>query len=432
MTGRPRRLAAPWVWPGEGAPIAGGAVLIDSAGRIAAVGPESAVPSAPGVVTERLNGVLVPGLINVHTHLELTGLDGRCVADSFPGWIRQLISLKAARSPAEVLAAAKQGIRDCWAAGVTTVADTGDSGAVIEALAELGGSGIAYHEVFGPDPAQADSALAAWLLRLNELSRFTGPRVRLGASPHAPYSVSGPLYQAAARHARAAGLPIAVHIAESEDESLLLEAAKGGFADAWRRRGIPLPEMPGMSPLKGLDCHGVLGPDTLCIHVVRPGNAGLDLLARRGSAVAHCPRSNRAHGHGDAPLAGFLERGLRVGVGTDSVASVAPLDLLAEARAARELAGLSAEATLHLVTLGAAQALRLEDEVGSLTPGKWGDLVALRLPGPVDSARLADTILMRLHEDVELTVLAGRTVWRDGVWSPEELPASGEARAGSR
>jgi 5-methylthioadenosine/S-adenosylhomocysteine deaminase len=410
-----RRYTAAWVLPVEGPPLARGAVLLDAAGRIGAVGPDDRVPAPPGVVHEELTGaVLLPGLVNAHTHLELTGLDGAAPDADFPAWIRRIIELKAARTPADFLAAARQGLRDCWATGVTTVADTGDSGAVIQALAELGGSGIAYHEVFGPHPGQAAAAIASARDRLRALQRHAGPRARLGLSPHAPYSVSGPLYRRAAELAGELGLPLAVHLAESVDESGLLERGEGGFAEAWRRRGIPLPPGPGRSPVAWLDEHGVLGERTLCIHVVQANGADLDLLAARRVAVAHCPRSNRRHGHGDAPLGAMLARGIRVGAGTDSVASVAPPDLLAEARAAARLAGLGAEAALGLATLEAARALGLDGEIGSLAPGKWGDLAAFDLPGPVDAERLAGTVLTRQPEDLRLTLLAGREVFRRG------------------
>jgi len=107
----------------------------------------------------------------------------------------------------------------------------------------------------------------------------------------------------------------------------------------------------------------------------------------------------------------MLARGLRVGAGTDSVASVSPLDLLAEVRLARDLGGLSARDALGLVTISAARALGLEGEIGSLAPGKWGDLVACDLGGPVDAARLADTLLSRGSSAVRLTVVGGRTVF---------------------
>lgn len=413
MTGVARRFTAGWVVPMDAPPVADGAVLVGPDGRIVAVGPAAAVPAPPGAVEEACPGmVLLPGFINVHTHLELTGLDGQVPEADFPAWIRHIIALKAGRSPDDFLAAARRGLADCWAAGVTTVADTGDSGAVIQALAEADGSGIAYHEVFGPHPAQAGEAIAGAARRLDALARFTSSRVRLGLSPHAPYSVSGALYAQAARLASERGLPMAVHLAESADESLLLAEGTGGFARAWEARGIPLPPLPGRTPVAWLEEHGVLGPRTLCIHLVRIGPGDLARLTRAGAAAAHCPRSNARHGHGAAPLADLLAAGLRLGVGTDSVASVAPLDLLAEVRAARALAGLGADAALALVTTGAARALGLAAEIGSLTPGRWGDLVAARLPAATDASRIPEAVLSLGREAVFLTCLAGRPRYR--------------------
>ncbi|HXG44497.1 MAG TPA: amidohydrolase family protein [Gemmatimonadales bacterium] len=409
-----RRYQARWLVPIERPPVEGGAVLIGGDGRIVAVGEAARVPCPPGAVAVDLGEVaLLPGLVNAHTHLELTGFEGRNDEPDFPTWIRRIIALKAGRGPEEFLAAARQGLRDCWAAGITTVADTGDSGAGIAALAALGGSGIAYHEVFGPEPDRAEASFAALVRAVERLREFEGPRVRLGVSPHAPYSVSGPLYRRVAAWARAEGLPLAVHLAESREESDLLERGTGGFARAWQGRGIPLPAAD-CSPVAWLDRHQVLGPATLCIHMVQAGPADLDLVAARGAAIAHCPRSNRRHGHGEAPLGAMLARRLRVGLGTDSVVSVAPLDLMAELAAARRLGGLAAERALRLATLDAAEALGLGAEVGSLRAGKWGDLAAFRLPGPVDSGRVADTLVSRTRADIVLTVLGGREVWRAG------------------
>jgi 5-methylthioadenosine/S-adenosylhomocysteine deaminase len=416
------------VIPVEGEVIAGGAVLVGQDGRILAVGPDQSVPSPPGTISERLaDAAVLPGLVNTHTHLELTGLQGQITEGDFPSWIRGIITRKAERTPADFLAAARQGLADCWATGVTTVADTGDSGAVVQVLAELGGSGIAYHEVFGPHPEQAAGSLRAAAARLVELERFTGPRVRLGISPHAPYSVSGPLYALVAAFAVEHQLPVAVHLAESEDESLLLEQASGGFARALQERGIPLPALPGRSPVAWLDQHHVLTPRTLCIHVVRADATDLDTLARRGAAVAHCPRSNRRHAGRAAPLAQLLGRGIRVGIGTDSVASVSPLDPLAEAREARGLGALGAERTVKLLTLDGARALGLENEIGSLAPGKWGDLAAFDLPGAVDGSRLADTLLSLPRAAVRRTVLGGREVYQRRDHAIGRLAASADS-----
>jgi 5-methylthioadenosine/S-adenosylhomocysteine deaminase len=407
-----RRLAARWVLPVARPAIECGAVLLGSDGRIEAVGPDALVPRPADVPGEMFpDAILVPGLVNTHTHLELTGFDfGGPPEPDFQSWIGRVRAVKETRSAEAFLAAVRAGVLDCWAAGVTTVADTGDSGSVIQVLDELGGSGIAYQEVFGPHPAQVDASLAGLRGRVEALQRFARGRVRLGVSPHAPYTVSGPLYSAVAAWAEREKLPLAVHLAESPAESALLKQGTGPFAEAWRARGIPVPEQ-GWTPVEWLDRHGILGERTLCIHVVQASDADLTLLARRGSAVAHCPLSNAAHGHAAAPLSGFLAHGLRVGVGTDSVLSVGVLDLLAEARAARRLASLDADAALALATIDGARALGLEADIGSLEPGKWGDCAVIRPRPPVDGSP-AEQVLRARREDVVATFLGGRDVYR--------------------
>jgi 5-methylthioadenosine/S-adenosylhomocysteine deaminase len=409
-----RRLSARWVVPIEAPPIEYGAVLLGPDGRIAAVGPEARVPRPADVPSEEFgDALLLPGLINTHTHLELTGMGGDPPEPEFASWIRRLREAKTALAADAFVSAARQGLADCWAAGVTTVADTGDSGAVIQALAEAGGSGIAYQEVFGPHPDHCDESLRGLQSRVDALSRFAGGRVQVGVSPHAPYTVSGPLYRATAAWARAAELPVAVHLAESPAESALLSGAIGSFAEAWRRRGIPMPAPLGYSPVRWLDEHGVLAARTLCIHVVQATGLDIDRLATAGAAVAHCPRSNRAHGHGDAPLAALLAAHIRVGVGTDSVVSVGELDLLAEARAARALAGLDAAQALALCTLSAARALGLESEIGGLRAGKWADCVVMRCPPAGAVLAPEEQALAGGPRDVIATYVGGRDVYRN-------------------
>ena len=409
---RARRLQARWVLPVEAPPVERGALLIGQDGRILAVGPDADVARPDDVPAEDFrDALLLPGLINTHTHLELTGLEGEPPGADFAGWIRRLRETKAARAPAAFLAAARRGLADCWAAGVTTIADTGDTGAVIQALADAGGSGIAYQEVFGPHPAQCAESLAGLRRQVERSAVYAAGRVRIGVSPHAPYTVSGPLYRATADWARSAGLPVAVHLAESAAESALLADGTGAFAEAWHARGIPLPSPLGRSPVAWLEEHGVLSERTLCIHVVRAPAADVKRLARAGAAVAHCPRSNGAHGHGAAPLEAFLSASIRVGLGTDSVVSVGTLDLLAEARAARMLARLDAERTLTLCTLEGARALGLESETGSLAPGKWGDCVVIRRRSSA-GAPPVEQALASGPDDVVATFVGGRDVYR--------------------
>jgi len=408
-----RRLAARWVIPVEGCPIERGAVLIGAEGRVMAVGPDAMVPRPAEAVAETYeHGLLLPGLINTHTHLELTGLSGEAPEPDFAAWILGVRQLKAGRSPEAFLAAARAGLAASYAAGVTTVADTGDSGAVIRALAESGGSGVAYHEVFGPHPDQLAESLAGLQRQVESLEAFAVGRVRIGVSPHAPYTVSGPLYAAVAAWAGAEQLPLATHVAESWAESELLARGEGAFAKAWRGRGIPLPAPLGRTPVEWLDDHGVLSERTLCIHLVQAGTDDVSRLARAGAAVAHCPLSNRRHGHGAAPLAAFLEGRLCVGLGTDSVLSVGTPDLLSEARAARCLAGLDAARTLALCTLEGARALGLDGETGSLRVGKWGDCVVLRPRDGGAGLPPEEQVLLSGPPDVLATYVGGRDVYR--------------------
>ena len=410
---RARRLAARWLLPVEGAPIRDGALLIGADGRVQAVGSDSKVPRPSDVVAEDFgDAVILPGLVNTHTHLELTGFAGQVREREFPVWIRQLRELKATRTPDEYVEAARRGLAACYAAGVTTIADTGDSGAGLRVLAEAGGSGIAYQEVFGPHPVQAEESLTGLRDKVASLGRWAGDRVHIGVSPHAPYTVSGSLFQAVAAWSRSERLPLAVHIAESVAETQLVTQGSGAFARAWEARGIPLPQSSGVSPVRWLAVHGVLTEQTLCIHAVQVDQADIALLADSGAAVAHCPLSNRAHGHGAAPLQALLGAGIRVGIGTDSEVSVGPPDLLAEARAAQGLGRLTAAATIELCTLEGAAALGLAGETGSLRTGKWGDCAVIRIPETGKGSTPAEAVLSSSPADVLLTCLGGKDVYR--------------------
>ncbi len=409
---RARRLAARWLIPVEGPLLDRAALLIGADGRIEAVGPDWKVPRPANIAAEDFGeAVILPGLINTHTHLELTGFADQVEEPDFATWIRRLRALKTTRSAAEYTEAARRGLQACYATGVTTIGDTGDSGSAIQALAEADGSGVAYQEVFGPHPAQAQESLTGLRDRVIQAGRWAVHRVRIGVSPHAPYTVSAPLLKAVASWAQSERLPLAVHVAESLAESELLAAGTGPFAEAWRARGIPLP-LPGRTPIEWLAAHGALTERTLCIHAVQAGAGDLQLLARHDAAVAHCPLSNAAHRHGEAPLSALLNAGVRVGVGTDSEVSVGRPDLLAEARAAAALAGLTADEAVELATLAGARALGLDSETGSLREGKWADCIVIKLAGPQSDRPPAERVLNSSSGDLLLTCLAGRDVYR--------------------
>jgi cytosine/adenosine deaminase-related metal-dependent hydrolase len=394
------RVRARAVHPVTAPPIPDGAVLVDDAGRIAAVGPDLLVPTPPGA--ERLafpEAVVVPGLVNCHTHLELAGLGGRVVEPDFVHWIRRIRERKDAAPWDTLRRGAEQGVRDAWAAGVTCVADTGSSGAAMAALAALGGRGVAFQEVFGPDPARCEESLADLAGAVARLRPLASDRLRLGVSPHAPYTVSAPLYRAVDELARRESLPLAMHLAESPEEVRLVHDGAGPFADALRARGIPV-EPRGVSPVRYLAQLGLLRPECLCIHCVQVDAADVRFIAAGGAAVAHCPRSNAAHHHGTAPAAALRAAGVRVGLGTDSVASTGAVSLCDEAPAA----GLGGAAALRALTLDGARALGLDGEIGSLEVGKQADLAVFPSP-PGAAGRDGPAAAV-------VTIVAGRVVHR--------------------
>lgn len=298
-------------------------------------------------------------------------------------WIRRVRTLKDQSTPEQFQAGAESGLRDCWAHGITCIADTGSTGATMQALVRFGGRGIFYQEVFGPSPTQVPASMTELEQQILRLRRLATSQRRIGVSPHAPYSVSESLYRRVARYAQQERLPIALHLAESQEESELVRHGTGPFAEALRGRGIAV-EPRHCSPVQYLRDLGLLRPGTLAIHCVQVDADDVAYLKASRVAVAHCPRSNRAHGHGIAPVALLRQVGVPVGIGTDSVVSVPDLDLWSETRAA----WFGAEEALHFLTLEGARALGWDREIGSLEVGKAGDLAVFayappqRLPPP--------------------------------------------------
>jgi 5-methylthioadenosine/S-adenosylhomocysteine deaminase len=378
------RYHARWVLPIDRPPITDGTVA-EQGGRIIYVGPRADAP--PGEDRDLGYAALLPGLINTHSHLELTMMRGFLEGLEFREWIAQLTAAKrAVLSQAMLLDAARLGIREGLRAGITTYADTCDSGVAFHALCELGVRGIMYQELFGPSPERCAVELAAVRAKIDALRPRETTLVQVGISPHAPYTVSDALLAAAATYARREALPIAIHTAESDAESRYVRDGDGPFAASLRARGIAVTPR-ARSPVALLATHAVLAAHPLVIHAVRVDHDDLGDLAGADCPVAHCPASNAKLGHGIAPLVEMLDAGLRVGLGSDSMASNNRMDLLDEARAAslmqrvrtRRPDVIPARVALELATLGGARALGLDDRVGSLTVGKDADLAAFDL-----------------------------------------------------
>lgn len=434
-----RVFRAAWVLPVAAPAIRDGELLVDAEGRIAAVGPRGALDLPEGAEAVELGeAALLPGLVNVHAHPELALFRGALEELRFRDWILRLVGAKrAALRDADYDVAARWTMVESLRAGVTTLGATEMSGAAVGALREAGMRGVVYREVFGPDPRQAEDSMRELRAAVEALRREESERVRVGVSPHAPYTVSDRLFTAAAEYALSEGLPLAVHAAESLVEEELVARGEGDFAPGLRARGIETPAR-GRSTVELLDRLGVLRARPLLIHCVRLDGDDVRRMADAGCAVAHCPVANARLGHGAAPYPALRDAGVRVGLGTDSVGSNNRLDLLEEARFASLLHRaqhrshdiLPAEELLRLCTLEGARALGLEGRIGTLEPGKDADLCAVSLAAP-HARPVHDPVSALFHAargaDVVLTAVRGEVLYRDGRVLTLDVEALGEA-----
>lgn len=419
-------LRARWVLPISGEPIADGELVVEGE-QIAEVRPRR--DASGGDVLDFGDAILMPALVNGHCHLEYTALRGLNDRTPFFEWIRALVGLKA-RCPSEFwLPSAMLGAAELIASGVGFVADNTDSGASVEALARAGLHGRVYQEVFGIEPEPDDAAILRTLTAKLEAHQQTlrryeaSERIALGVAPHAIYTVRDSLMRALRQYASEQSLPLSIHAAESSEEVALARAGSGSFAEMFAERKIPYLH-PRTPPIEYLHNAGVLAADVQLVHATRAEPRELELMARAGVSVAHCPRSNARLLTGIAPVYAMQRLGIPVTLGTDSAVSAGSLDLWEELRfaaLAQRAASYAARPTwqewVRMLTLDGAKAFGVDARLGSLEAGKSATLIALRttrsayisMPDPY--AALA---LVARSEDVALTMVDGRILYRDG------------------
>ena len=420
--------SARWVLPISSSPIENGAVAVEGQ-KIVAVGTRAEiVEKFPAFQVQTfIDSVILPGLINTHTHLELTALRGYLEEEEtdFFAWLRKLTIARLERMTADdIRVSATWGACEAVRAGVTCVGDASDSARIsMLVLRDVGMRGVVYQESFGPDPNLTRENFEKLKAKVEELRVLESDLVRPGVSPHAPYTVCGPQLKLIAEWAQTEHLPLMMHAAESEAEELFLREGCGPFAEGLTKRSIEWTP-PRVSTVEYLKQIGILDTRPLLAHCIRVDDTDISILRDTGSKVAHCPKSNAKLGHGRAPFARFLEKGIAVGLGSDSVASNNTCDMLEEARFATLLsraAGadrvISATDAIKAATLGGARCFDLEGEIGELREGAQADLAVVSLSGvhqnPIyDPA--ATLIFASSGRDVILTVIAGREVFRDG------------------
>ncbi len=403
-------IEARWVLPVEpdGVLLSDHAIVVQN-GLIKAVLPTHEA-RARFPVAERVSladHIVMPGLVNLHTHAAMTLLRG--LADDLPlmAWLNHHIW------PAEGKHASARFVHDgtliacaeMIRGGITCFNDMyfypeAAAQAALEAgmRAALGIIVIEFPTAYASDP---QDYLAKGLAARDELKHE--PLLSFCMAPHAPYTVSDRSLTQVLTLAEQLDVPIHLHLHETNDE----------LAQEMMRHGS--------RPLHRMKALGMLGPNLIAVHAIHVDEGEIELLASHGCHVAHCPSSNLKLASGFAPVARYLDAGINVGIGTDGAASNNRLDLFEEMRLAALLAkavsgradALPAHTALRMATLNGARALGLEDRIGSLVPGKQADLAAVNLSSLAMSPcydPVSHLVYCASRSDVSDVWIAGRRV----------------------
>lgn len=423
--------AADFVLPISSAPLEKAAVLIEN-GKILSVGTQDELCGKyPQTEVENFGeAAILPGFVNVHAHLEVTAMRGFLddVESDFYSWLMKLTKARAeVLSDQDIETAAVLGAIEAARAGVTFFGDIGRMGhAGFSALITVGLRGVVFQETaFSPDNKTAHEDFERLLEQFFRLKEIENELVKAGLSPHSPYTVSPCLFEKITEFAIEKNVKTTIHAAESEEEQRLMTGGAGFFAGVYEKYGYEW-QSPRRTSVEYLDELGVLQTKPLLAHCVKVSESDIEIIAESGAKIAHCPKSNAKFGHGVAPLEKFLDHGIAVGIGSDSVASNNTCDILEEARFAALLARaredkkrlLNAGDILRAATLGGAEAMGMDAEIGSLEAGKQADIAVITLDRaaqmPVTDA-VSAVLFASGGRDTILTMIGGREIFRDGI-----------------
>ncbi|MCX7642495.1 MAG: amidohydrolase family protein [Armatimonadetes bacterium] len=407
-------LRARWVLPIAAPPIRDGAVLVRG-DRIIAVGKISDLSDRNASVRLYFpDGILTPGLVNPHTHLENTRFVNSIKRPQpFNKWLFQMVRLVRSQSLEDALAAAGDGVKQLVKYGVTCVGEFSRLGASFIALREAKMRGIVFKELICLNDKETEKRLEELSGWIESARSQVSSLLSVAVGPHAPYTVTPLAFRRVLELAEKRNLLLCTHAAESHSERKFVERREGIWR--WWLGGVLRDAPLGLSPIRYLDWLGILQPNTLLVHCVQVDETDISVLRERKVWVVHCPRSNANLKVGTMPLAKMLSAGVRVCLATDGLASVDSLSPLDEIRFAIELAqehpkiypSLSPDRWLRMVTLDSAAALGLDKFVGSLERGKQADIAVFRAGSQAEDP--FEALLFGARE-ATLTMVAGKVI----------------------
>ena len=404
---KPAIFAAGLLLPVSAPAIRDGAILVRD-GRIAAIGALDEVgresPDAELRYFPRYT--IVPGAVNAHAHLGFRRSDAP-EGGTFSGWLASLIE-RLPEKEAWTAEAARDSAHEALEAGTTFMAESSPYGECLPQLAESGLAGTVYAEFFPHELGSPDEAVEFIISRVRELREGLPQRVDAQVSVHSPYTVDPESSRLAARRTREEGWRLAIHLSESPEEVEFIRDGTGGLSDIFGNNewgGV------GVSPVRYAEQVELLAPSTIAAHLATGvSEEDTAILARTGVAAAHCPRSNEYLGCGVPPVPRMMERGVRVGMGTDGLWSSPSMNLFEETLFALRLHRLDGATGLKLATLEGARALGIEAKTGSLEIGKWADIAVIEvLPAGGDPER--EVLEAAAAGGVATTVVSGEPVY---------------------
>ncbi len=388
-TTAPCIISADWLLPITSEPIRDGAVLVRH-GAISAYGALDAVRGVapPDVqIDHQDRAILMPGFVNAHTHLELTCYHGQLQRAPLWDWFDKLIPIRRESGAEEREAQGiHRAVEMCLAAGVTTVGDITRTGASIETLRSSPIRKVCFLELISgaSQPPSAFEELVAMFKRLqtnlNKDTSLFANRLTLGISPHAPYTVRLTEIAACMDLARDRQIPLTIHLLETQEESDWLRGHGGTLQAILESRGLatgdqqPTDIDAWYTQTKALDSGG----GALLAHLNYAGDADIQRVAASDASVVWCPRAHDYFGHRDHPWQRFIEAGVNVCIGTDSLASNETLSVLDELRfVAAQEPTCDPSLLLRCGTINAARGLQMSDQIGAIELCKRADLVAI-------------------------------------------------------